>query len=55
MPKGEAKEKVEWAARILGVSSGCCSGEPRQLSGGERQRVALCAGDGQGAGGDAAR
>jgi multiple sugar transport system ATP-binding protein len=39
-PKGEIKEKVEWAARILGIER-LLERRPRQLSGGERQRVAL--------------
>jgi len=41
MPKGAIKEKVEWAASILGVEA-LLGRKPRQLSGGERQRVALC-------------
>jgi multiple sugar transport system ATP-binding protein len=39
-PKGEIKEKVEWAASILGIQR-LLERRPRQLSGGERQRVAL--------------
>ncbi|MDT8306631.1 MAG: ABC transporter ATP-binding protein [Anaerolineae bacterium] len=39
-PKGEIKEKVEWAAGILGIER-LLDRRPRQLSGGERQRVAL--------------
>jgi len=39
-PKGEIKEKVEWAAGILGIER-LLERRPRQLSGGERQRVAL--------------
>ncbi|MBI3287162.1 MAG: ABC transporter ATP-binding protein [Chloroflexi bacterium] len=35
------KEKVEWAASLLGVEH-LLDRKPRQLSGGERQRVALC-------------
>jgi multiple sugar transport system ATP-binding protein len=34
------KEKVEWAASLLGISS-LLDRKPRELSGGERQRVAL--------------
>lgn len=34
------KEKVEWAASLLGIS-GLLHRKPRELSGGERQRVAL--------------
>jgi multiple sugar transport system ATP-binding protein len=36
----EIKEKVEWAASILGIDK-LLERKPRQLSGGERQRVAL--------------
>lgn len=39
-PRGEIKEKVEWAARTLGIER-LLERRPRQLSGGERQRVAL--------------
>lgn len=39
-PKMEMKEKVEWAASILGIQR-LLDRRPRQLSGGERQRVAL--------------
>jgi multiple sugar transport system ATP-binding protein len=39
-PKNATKEKVEWAASILGIDS-LLDRKPRQLSGGERQRVAL--------------
>ena len=39
-PKMEIKEKVEWAASILGIER-LLQRKPRQLSGGERQRVAL--------------
>jgi multiple sugar transport system ATP-binding protein len=38
--KPEIKEKVEWAASILGIDT-LLERKPRQLSGGERQRVAL--------------
>jgi multiple sugar transport system ATP-binding protein len=38
--KEEIKEKVEWAASILGIQ-GLLARKPRELSGGERQRVAL--------------
>jgi multiple sugar transport system ATP-binding protein len=38
--KAEIKEKVEWAASILGIQ-GLLARKPRELSGGERQRVAL--------------
>jgi ABC-type sugar transport system ATPase subunit len=40
MEKGERREKAEWAASFLGISS-LLSRKPRHLSGGERQRVAL--------------
>lgn len=39
-PRQEIKEKVEWAAGILGIER-LLERRPRQLSGGERQRVAL--------------
>jgi len=39
-PKNAMKEKVEWAASILGIGE-LLDRKPRQLSGGERQRVAL--------------
>ena len=39
-PKGEIKEKVEWAAGILGIER-LLERRPRQLSGGERQRAAV--------------
>ena len=39
-PKGEIREKVEWAAHTLGIER-LLERRPRQLSGGERQRVAL--------------
>lgn len=39
-PKNATKEKVEWAASILGIGE-LLDRRPRQLSGGERQRVAL--------------
>jgi len=38
--KDEMKEKVEWAASILGIQR-LLNRKPRELSGGERQRVAL--------------
>ncbi|UCD42332.1 MAG: ABC transporter ATP-binding protein [Chloroflexota bacterium] len=38
--KEELKEKVEWAASILGIER-LLARKPRELSGGERQRVAL--------------
>src|ERR1700761_9832976 len=40
VPKTTHKEKVEWAASLLGIS-GLLQRKPRELSGGERQRVAL--------------
>ncbi len=40
MPRGETREKVEWAARMFGIER-FLDRKPRQLSGGERQRVAL--------------
>jgi multiple sugar transport system ATP-binding protein len=40
VPKNLHKEKVEWAASLLGIS-GYLQRKPRELSGGERQRVAL--------------
>jgi len=40
VPKDQHKQKVEWAASLLGITS-LLSRKPRQLSGGERQRVAL--------------
>jgi multiple sugar transport system ATP-binding protein len=40
VPKHTHKEKVEWAASLLGIS-GLLQRKPRELSGGERQRVAL--------------
>jgi multiple sugar transport system ATP-binding protein len=40
VPKGQQREKVEWAASLLGIK-GLLDRKPRQLSGGERQRVAL--------------
>lgn len=40
VPKNTHKEKVEWAASLLGIS-GLLQRKPRELSGGERQRVAL--------------
>jgi multiple sugar transport system ATP-binding protein len=41
LPKMEIQEKVEWAAKTLGIEQ-LLDRRPRQLSGGERQRVALC-------------
>jgi multiple sugar transport system ATP-binding protein len=38
--KNTHKEKVEWAASLLGIG-GLLQRKPRELSGGERQRVAL--------------
>src|SRR5215475_10934006 len=40
VPKHLHKEKVEWAASLLGIG-GLLQRKPRELSGGERQRVAL--------------
>jgi multiple sugar transport system ATP-binding protein len=40
VPKHTHKEKVDWAASLLGIS-GLLQRKPRELSGGERQRVAL--------------
>src|SRR6476659_3130672 len=40
VPKNMNKEKVEWAASLLGIQ-GLLKRKPRELSGGERQRVAL--------------
>lgn len=40
MPKQVMKNKVEWAASLLGIEM-LLDRKPRQLSGGERQRVAL--------------
>ena len=40
VPKNLHKEKVEWAASLLGIQ-GLLKRKPRELSGGERQRVAL--------------
>jgi len=40
VPKAQHKQKVEWAASLLGIQS-LLQRKPRQLSGGERQRVAL--------------
>jgi multiple sugar transport system ATP-binding protein len=39
-PKAVEKERVEWAASILGIDQ-LLQRKPRQLSGGQRQRVAL--------------
>jgi len=40
VPKERHREKVEWAAGLLGIG-GLLHRKPRELSGGERQRVAL--------------
>src|SRR5258708_11739862 len=40
VPKNLHKQKVEWAASLLGIG-GLLQRKPRELSGGERQRVAL--------------
>src|SRR6266481_3089498 len=40
VPKEQHKQKVEWAASLLGIEK-LLDRKPRQLSGGERQRVAL--------------
>jgi len=40
VPKDLHKEKVDWAASLLGIQ-GLLKRKPRELSGGERQRVAL--------------
>jgi len=40
VPRGLHKEKVEWAAGLLGIQR-LLERKPRELSGGERQRVAL--------------
>ncbi|HET7872232.1 MAG TPA: ABC transporter ATP-binding protein [Terriglobales bacterium] len=40
VPKNLHKQKVEWAASLLGIG-GLLDRKPRELSGGERQRVAL--------------
>jgi multiple sugar transport system ATP-binding protein len=40
MEKGKRREKVEWAAGLLGIGH-LLDRRPRELSGGERQRVAL--------------
>ncbi len=40
VPKGQHKQKVEWAAGLLGIGR-LLKRKPRELSGGERQRVAL--------------
>jgi len=40
LSKAVIKDKVEWAASILGIEA-LLERKPRQLSGGERQRVAL--------------
>ena len=40
VPKDQHKQKVEWAAGLLGITR-LLDRKPRELSGGERQRVAL--------------
>ncbi|HTT21810.1 MAG TPA: ATP-binding cassette domain-containing protein [Candidatus Sulfotelmatobacter sp.] len=40
VPKEQHKQKIEWAAGLLGIER-LLDRKPRQLSGGERQRVAL--------------
>jgi multiple sugar transport system ATP-binding protein len=40
VPREQHRQKVEWAASLLGINS-LLNRKPRQLSGGERQRVAL--------------
>ncbi len=40
VPKEQHKQKVEWAAGLLGITR-LLQRKPRELSGGERQRVAL--------------
>jgi len=40
VPKNQHKQKVEWAASLLGIGA-LLQRKPRELSGGERQRVAL--------------
>ena len=40
VPRDKHRQKVEWAAGLLGIQS-LLQRKPRQLSGGERQRVAL--------------
>jgi multiple sugar transport system ATP-binding protein len=40
LPKGDIKEKVEWAAGLFGIGH-LLGRMPAQLSGGERQRVAI--------------
>jgi multiple sugar transport system ATP-binding protein len=40
VPKAEHRQKVEWAAGLLGIGN-LLERKPRELSGGERQRVAL--------------
>jgi multiple sugar transport system ATP-binding protein len=40
VPKQQHKQKVEWAAGLLGIGK-LLQRKPRELSGGERQRVAL--------------
>jgi len=40
IPKDEQRQKIDWAASILGIDM-LLKRKPRQLSGGQRQRVAL--------------
>ena len=40
VPKSEQREKIDWAASILGIDM-LLKRKPRELSGGQRQRVAL--------------
>jgi multiple sugar transport system ATP-binding protein len=40
VPKAEQRQKIDWAASILGIEM-LLKRKPRQLSGGQRQRVAL--------------
>jgi len=40
VPKSQHRQKVEWAAGLLGIGA-LLQRKPRELSGGERQRVAL--------------
>jgi multiple sugar transport system ATP-binding protein len=39
-PKDEVKERVEWAAKLLGLTA-YLNRRPKELSGGQRQRVAM--------------
>src|ERR1700732_2515614 len=49
IPKEQHKQKVEWAAGLLGIEK-LLDRKPRELSGGERQRGALAGGVGGGPG-----